>query len=354
MVKRFGLRMLQNLFLLILIVGCSGFLYMEYIKSLDNKNLYEELTPFYKNTEIASLLIQDDLLIAGGKDGIVVVNVKTLEEVELEGCPQLRYVRVVYVDSHDRIWIGHEDGVTVYDNSIFHTYTMEDGLPDNRVYSIGETVSGKLYIGTWNGVLELDVSRGFSQGKVLTTEDGLTANIVNVIYCDDKDSIWFGAYLSKEGGISILNEGTVIQKLYMKDGLKHSYVTSIMKDSNEKIWVGTGFMDEGGACIYTKVEKGWRLEEDLSKADGLAGEKVRSLFQDSKGIIWIGSEYDGVTLFTYETQVEDGVVLDILTTEKGLTNNEVKTMAEDEEGNIWLGTKSGITRVDKSLMEVMK
>jgi len=353
-VKRVGLRIFQSLFLVILMVACSGFLYMEYLKSLDNKNVYEELTPFYRNKEIASLVIQDDLLIAGGKDGIVVVDVKTLEEEDLEGCPELRYVRVIYVDSYDRIWIGHEDGVTVYENSKFHTYSMEDGLPDNRVYSIGETGSGRLYLGTWNGVMELDVSTGFSRGKVITAEDGLTANMTNVIYCDDMDYVWFGAYLTKEGGISIIKEGTVVQELYMKDGLRHSYVTSIIKDSNEKIWVGTGFMDEGGACIFTEVEKVWRLEEDLSKEDGLAGEKVRSLFQDSTGIIWIGSEYDGVTLFTYENNFEDGILLDTLTTEKGLTNNEVKTMAEDEEGNIWLGTKTGITRVDKSLMEVMK
>ncbi len=354
MVKRFGLRILQSLFIVMLIVACAGFLYVEYIKSLDNENLYEELTTFYRNTEIASLVIQGDLLIAGGKDGIVVLNVKTLEEEDLEGCPKLRYIRVVFVDSYERIWIGHESGVTVYENGKFYTYTMEDGLPDNRVYSIGETDSGRLYVGTWNGAIELDVSTGFNQGKVITTEDGLTANIVNVIYCDNKDDVWFGTYLSKEGGISIINKGTVVQKLYMEDGLIHSYITSIIKDSNEKIWVGTGFMEEGGACVFTEVEEGWRLEEDLSKVDGLAGEKVRSLFQDSKGIIWIGSEYDGVTLFTYETHIEDGIVLDILTTEKGLTNNEVKTMAEDESGNIWLGTKTGITRVDKSLMEGKK
>ena len=64
-------------------------------------------------------------------------------------------------------------------------------------------------------------------------------------------------------------------------------------------------MDEGGASVFTKVGKKWHLEEDLSKTDGLAGEKVRSLFQDSKGIIWMGSEYDGVTLFTYESKIKD-------------------------------------------------
>ena len=146
--KKIGLRFLNGLFFIILIVTTSGFLYMEYLKSLDNPQLYEELRPFYKDREIASLVINGELLIAGGKDGIFAVNVKTLEEEELEGCPKLRYVRVIYVDSRNRIWIGHEDGLTVYDKSKFHTYSEQDGLPDNRVHSIGETESGRIFIGT--------------------------------------------------------------------------------------------------------------------------------------------------------------------------------------------------------------
>ena len=156
-----------------------------------------------------------------------------------------------------------------------------------------------------------------------------------MIFPEENEYVCLGAYLSKEGGVSIMNEGNLIQTLYMQDGLKHSHVTSILKDANNKIWIGTGFMDEGGISVFIKKENNWQFEEELIKTDGLAGEKVRSLFQDSNKMIWIGSEYDGVTLFAYETDIKDGVILDILTTENGLTNNEVKSMAEGDEGNLW-------------------
>ncbi len=48
----------------------------------------------------------------------------SLEEVELNG-PRLRYVRAIIEDSSGRIWIGHEDGLTMLTMTIL-TYTTDE------------------------------------------------------------------------------------------------------------------------------------------------------------------------------------------------------------------------------------
>ncbi len=337
-----------QLFVLILLFIVTGrFMYLEYTRSRENDPRYDELTTFFNKMDISSMVIADGHLIAGGKDGVVALDTASLEEVELNG-PRLRYVRAIIEDSSGRIWIGHEDGLTMFDNDRFLTYTTDEGLPDNRVCAIAENKAGQLIVGTHRGASYWD------ERMTVSVQDGLTTDYVNVIFVDDSDNTWFGSYLYKEGGVSIFSGSEPVKHLYVKDGLLHSHITSVIQDDNGKIWVGTGFMDEGGASIYERVGTELILRGQLTKSDGLAGEKVRSLFQDSRGIIWIGSEYDGIALFQYSTNVEEGIIRDTLTVEKGMSHNEVKTIAEDHEGNIWLGTKAGITFVDNALMEEME
>lgn len=362
--------LLQVLLLVVLLWLTGWLLVLEYHNAREDDQVYQELSIYGKDLETAAIVVKDGLVISGGKEGLFCIDVVTFEEVSLKDMPDMRYVRSLYVDDKERLWIGHEDGLTLWTNNQWTTYSEDDGLPNNRVHDITGDYKGRLYVGTYAGGFRIDEVTykdgkwDIEVGRYFLTADGLTNNLVNVIYCDDKDRVWFGSYLSINGGLNYIYDDftdsdasdtsddiLLEQAFYVTDGLPHSHVTSMLQDLNGVIWVGTGLMDRGGLCYFGAGQATLAISGTLTIDDGLAGIKVRSLFQDSRGIIWIGSEYDGIALFKYEDQVENGEILDILTTEKGLSNNEVKVAVEDKEGNIWLGTRSGITRVDKKLWE---
>lgn len=56
------------------------------------------------------------------------------------------------VEADGSLLAGTEDGgLTVYQNSVFRTYTVADGLPSNKLTEFSNDVHGKFYVGTAEG-----------------------------------------------------------------------------------------------------------------------------------------------------------------------------------------------------------
>ena len=69
----------------------------------------------------------------------------------------------VFVDSHDRIWYGTEDGAFCYNpRDIQHPkhYTTAQGLTDNSIVSFIEDNLGRIWIGTTSGLSKINVKEG--------------------------------------------------------------------------------------------------------------------------------------------------------------------------------------------------
>ena len=69
----------------------------------------------------------------------------------------------VFVDSHDRIWYGTEDGAFCYHpRDIQHPkhYTTAQGLTDNSITSFIEDNLGRIWIGTTSGLSKINVKEG--------------------------------------------------------------------------------------------------------------------------------------------------------------------------------------------------
>ena len=54
-------------------------------------------------------------------------------------------------DRKGQIWLGTNSGVSCYDGSKSTTFTVQDGLAENRVRAIIEDVEGVLWFGTRGG-----------------------------------------------------------------------------------------------------------------------------------------------------------------------------------------------------------
>ena len=77
------------------------------------------------------------------------------------------------------------------------SYTTTDGLPGNHVFMLHKDDSGRLWIGTNNGLTQW---RNGKFEKAMTTADGLFANNVFAMASTPDGGLWIGSF----GGVAHL------------------------------------------------------------------------------------------------------------------------------------------------------
>ena len=150
-----------------------------------------------------------------------------------DGLPGQR-IQALLVDSHDRLWVGTDSGLGVFNGSGWRTYSKENSaLPANDIRSLVETSDGSIWVGTWaSGIGRLNPET--EQWQVLTVADGLVSNGVVALLRDQNDAILIGT----EGGISRF-DGSTWQSYQETDGLAGGIVTTMFQDSQGIYWLAT-------------------------------------------------------------------------------------------------------------------
>ncbi len=267
-----------------------------------------------------------------------------------------------FKDKKGNLWFGtNGGGVSKYDGKTFMNYTTAQGLANNVVWCIAEDKAGNLWFGTdGSGVSKYDGKRF----RNYTTAQGLADNVVFSIMEDKTGNLWFGTL---KGGISKY-DGERFTNLTTTQGLANNAVKSILEDRNGNFWFGTL---GGGVSKYDG-----KNFTNYTTEQGLAKNTIWSITEDSTGDLWFGTEgngvskYDGKNFTNYTTAggLADNIVLSVIkdrqgnlwfgtlkggaskydgknftnyTTAQGLTNNTVRTIIEDEKGNLWFGTYGG-------------
>jgi len=199
------------------------------------------------------------------------------------------------------IWAGSVDGLVCLDRASdrYRRYTPADGLPSLRVYCITRDRTGKLWVGTWNGLAWFDGSRWEPVPEVSYCVRSLAVN---------KDRLWVGA-------AGYVYEFDVVEwRSHNYLNLKASIFCLYVDDENI-LWVGTA--------------KGlWRFDgRDWDILDGLP-DGVMAVIKDSKGNYWFGTSA-GVVRW-------DGKDWEVFDTTDGLSSNYVTDVEEDHKGHIWV------------------
>lgn len=113
-------------------------------------------------------------------------------------------------------------------------FTMKDGLPSNKVYSVTQDSKGFIWFGTDAGACRFD-------GRVFTNysvPEGLADNEVLNIAEDSQGRVWF---LTLNGRLSYYKDGAVVNER-SEPGLHMPYSTSgwqsFCEDRNGGLWIG--------------------------------------------------------------------------------------------------------------------
>lgn len=285
--------------------------------------------------DICSFAFNEDILYAGGSDGLYEIDIVTLSVKKIG---DFTYIRALLYDG-TALWVGHDAGLSkIFADGSEKVFTTDEFLPDNRVNALMLDSKNRLWIGTWGGAVMID------NGKITNynINNGLPDNMVNVIFEDSRRNIWFGSYVAPRGGISVLS-GSSWQYFTTKDDLLHANITAIIETYKESIIVGGGLYTRGGGTEFVYTEDHWVKDRLYTIETGLAGEKIRSLYEDSENRLWIGSEYDGLVIY----YINGSIIIDETC---GLSCNEVKVIIEDSYNNMWIGTRSGVTRIEKGAL----
>ncbi len=205
----------------------------------------------------------------------------------------------------------------------FRNFSVDDGIAQSQILSMCQDRNGNIWFGTNSG----GVSR-YDGNKFVTfsENDSLINNVVFSITELQKGQILFGT----NGGLSIFN-GKKFRNYTEKNGLPHNRVFKTVQDDNGVVWIGTA----KGVCCLQK-DKIIPFKEDTL----LSSATIITIYPDKAGNIWFGTLQDGVIKYNLKNKT-----VTRFNSKRGLRNDFVRAINEDLQGNIYVGTISGISKI---------
>lgn len=323
-------------FLTILLFGssCNGQVKKDLPKEKEHPKLIKTLGgPRYGNVQC---ILQDkagNLWFGTTENGLYKYDGKSFTQYLMADGLNSNSVYTLLEDKDDKIWIGTEVGLCLYDGKTFAEINipLPKNLPPNQhpnyrdkhwVFSIIQAKSGKLWFATIDGVYIYD-GKSFTPFVINETANGFLSTNHNVerILEDKAGNIWFGARTDK--GV-YRYDGKSVTKLELielfQDGptpKPHSWGWPQLQDKDGNIW----FTNWGGA---------YRYDGKSFTSFKFPNNGFTRITEDKKGNLWFGGDglqrYDGKT-FTH------------FSTKDGLTSPSVWSILEDKTGNLWIGTR---------------
>jgi ligand-binding sensor domain-containing protein/signal transduction histidine kinase len=196
----------------------------------------------------------------------------------------------------------------------FRCWQREQGLPQNSVRAMTQTLDGYLWVGNDDGVVRFDGVRFVSFGL----REGLNSGPVERLFGDSSGALWIGA---AGGGLTSWDKGK-FTTYTMRDGLPADSITALAEDNEGKLWVGT----QGGLAVWRHGRQ-WPLNE----AGQFKGKTITTLCKDRTGGMWLGATGAGVFHF------QDGHFMPLKEAAVDGLLQDPHCLVVDKSGRIWIG-----------------
>ena len=212
------------------------------------------------------------------------------------------------------------NGIIPYTTRIWQT---DEGLPHNSVYALAQTVDGRLWVGTQEGLAWFDGIR-FSLVDDRRAPE-LRRGYVTALCASRDGSLWIAC----DGhGVTRLKEGACLH-LTEAEGLPSNQTRCLFEDRGGAIWIGTesglARWREGKITIFTEMQ-------------GLGDNSVRGLCEDHAGDLRIATKRGLSTLGA-------NGIMSTVSFGAEWTGNALRFVCEDRQGNLWTGSNDGLTRL---------
>jgi ligand-binding sensor domain-containing protein/signal transduction histidine kinase len=243
------------------------------------------------------------------------------------------------------LWIGRQRGGLTNLRSAggsvaSTTYTRDDGLVQNSVYSVYRARDGSVWAGTLSG--GVSHLRG-GRFTTYTMADGLASNTISSILEASDGAMWFGT----PSGLSVLRNGRW-QSYGSAEALPSPDINCLLEDRSGVLWVGTSsglaYRDSGGFKIPSGLRASLR-------------EQIFGLAEDQSGAIWIAGANHVLRLnrqrlldgWLSEQDIREFGLADGLRSVEGIRRQ--RSLVTDTKGRIWFSLNRGISVVDPARLE---
>lgn len=252
---------------------------------------------------------------------------------------------LIIEDKTGNIWFGSKTAISRFDGNKFITISIPGSAgskflshnsfntlsPKNELWSMMQDRSGKIWLGTTDGIYCYDGKEftSFLDDKSILNTGKVHLRWTQCIFEDQSGNIWFGSWVLANEGLCRYDGKSITQYKPYGEG----WVRSILEDKNRNLLIVTR---HNGVCRFDGENF-----TNFTKNGGIENSSVTSALSDKAGNLWLGTESGGGELnengglWCY-----DGNVFTLFTKKDGLCHNGVVSLMEDEFGNIWVGTRN--------------
>ena len=311
-------------------------------------------------------------------------------------------------DSGGVIWVGTQSGISRWNASLnYFPHISKNGqyrgLSSNSIMAFAKDTSGDLYIGTWNGGVNVLSNQTHNITNILADPqrtDTLQEDNIMSLLVDDADNLWVGTLRSglhfKEknsttfkvyshdennpdsisenaiskilqlsngqlavgtygGGLNLFDKNTdLFEQINLPSSVKgfplSIYIVDLTEDEKGNIWIATR---DGGLIKYNFTSK--QITQFLSnpnKANQLLSDDIFGVL-NTKDYIWVATKDAGIARLNKAKLDKNIIVFEHIGTQHGLASNFTYGMLEDENGFIWVSHAKGLSRIDSKTFAVI-
>lgn len=249
----------------------------------------------------------------------------------------------------------------------FENYSVQQGLPNSKVYSILQDDAGYVWLATPSGLSKFDGSDFLSIGKAF----GLPETSVRALFLDSNKDLWIGfengnVYVKSQnkfhqiisdsinpkGEITDFSEnakGDIVVStfgggaFYIKNHLspEQEVLRYTGKEGLSDVIFKTICLRNGDAFFVTNVDLKYQTADSTSfqffRPDNFPTFFLStSILEDKNGDLWIGKYNGGLYKYNFERDE-----FDFFDQRDGLAKNWISALFQDSKGNIWVGTWGG-------------
>ncbi len=255
---------------------------------------------------------------------------------EADGLPSNKVFCILATET--RIWAGTNKGLAYFENGVWRTLGVADGLPHAAVLSLDNSPqTGDVWIGTMGGLARWSAGRidAFTQN-----DSGLPNDFVNDVECDPEEPhVWVATAM----GLARFNVDVGTWEIFTEENtpMREPWIYSVSIDRN-LVYVGAW---GAGILEFDKSRKRWReyrdpdgeMEIDLLPDDGPVHDVTAGvLFR--QGVLWQATyfgaaRYDGRHWKSYFKE------------DSGLASNFINAV-RGGLGLAWFCTDEGLSATD--------
>jgi len=242
----------------------------------------------------------------------------------------------------DEVWVGTRRGLVRQRKGVLERFGAEDGLPHEYVRALLRDRRGRLWVGTYGGLVLWGEGRA---RRVWDESDGLLHPVVRALEEDAEGALWIGtsaglhrlevpgpssdaSAVPEAGDPGAALDGARLTSYTVADGLPSEFIRALEIDGEDRLWIGT---DGGGLARYLGDGRFTAVAVPETRTVG-------ALLADQDGHLWVGSQGEGLWRLR-------GGEVERWTQRGGLPHDVVWSLLEDPEGGVWIGTRGGLLQL---------